>query len=144
MSDGSNRSNRNKKKPKSAKKKKKGWHGNINRIESLFCYLYIKSGRMFENRQQSNVGGFALLSMIKVKAGLKAIKPHMFPHSCFLLQWRLRMATVMRQTIRTTARCASREERSFCVTPVPELITWSVWTLTWRRHLRASGAAHTV
>lgn len=59
-------------------------------------------------------------------------------------QWRQMKAMDMRQTTRTTVRCASREERSFCVTPVPELIIWSVWTLTWRKHLRASGAAHTV
>lgn len=59
-------------------------------------------------------------------------------------QWRRRTVTAMRRTTRITARCASKAARSSCVTPVPELITWCVWTPTWRKHPRASGAAHTV
>lgn len=59
-------------------------------------------------------------------------------------QWRLRTATAMRRTTRITARCASKAARSSCATPVPELITWCVWTPTWRKHPRASGAARTV
>lgn len=59
-------------------------------------------------------------------------------------QWRRRMAMAMRRIIRTTVKFASKEERSSCVTPVQELITWSAWILTWKKHPRASGAAHTV
>lgn len=54
------------------------------------------------------------------------------------------MVMAMRRIIRITVRSVSREERSFSATPVHEPITWSAWTLIWRRHRRAPGAAHTV
>lgn len=60
----------------------------------------------------------------------------------YLVQRRTVMG--MRQTTRTTVRCASRVERSSCVTPVPERTTWSAWTLSWRRPLKANGAVHIV
>lgn len=62
----------------------------------------------------------------------------------FLYLPQRKMAMVMRQTTRTTARFASRVERSSCVTPVLERTTWSVWTLSWRKPLKANGAVHTV
>lgn len=54
------------------------------------------------------------------------------------------MVTATRQTIRTTARCASRAGRSSCATPARGPTTWSAWTPSWRRPPRASGAVLTV
>lgn len=53
------------------------------------------------------------------------------------------METATRQTIKTTVRFVSREERSFYVTPVPEHITWCVWIQNWRKPQKANGAAPT-
>lgn len=50
----------------------------------------------------------------------------------------------MRLTTRTTVRFASREEKLSSVTLVQEPTTLSVWTPSWKRHLRENGAAHTV
>lgn len=54
-----------------------------------------------------------------------------------------RRATAMRRIIRTTARCASRAERSSCATLVLELTTSSAWSPSWTKPPRASGAART-
>lgn len=54
------------------------------------------------------------------------------------------MLMAMRLTTKTIVRYVSREEKLSCVIPVPELITWSVWILIWRKPLKAHGAAHTV
>lgn len=54
-----------------------------------------------------------------------------------------RTETATRRTIRTTARCVSREVRSFCVTPAPGPITSCVSSLSWRRPLRVDGVVLT-
>lgn len=50
----------------------------------------------------------------------------------------------MRLIIRTTVRCASREEKLYCVIPALVPTTWFAWTQIWRKLQRANGAAHTV
>lgn len=50
----------------------------------------------------------------------------------------------MRPITRTTVRCASREEKLYCVIPALVHTTWFAWTQTWRKPQRGNGAAHTV